>query len=369
MVSWLVAASLAAVFYTYIGYPLLVAALAKLRPLAATRDLDYRPTVAALIPVFNAAEHIDRKMESLLALDYPPDKLEILFYSDASDDGSDELLDAWAARDPRVRVFRGDARAGKPSALNRLRRETSAEVLLMTDIRQAISENALRELVAPLADPATAAVSGALVLGGDAGVGVYQRYESWIRSSEGRFRGLVGVTGALYSLRAADMEDLPADILLDDMYVPMRLRLGGRRILFAPRAVASEAALGDEREFARKVRTLAGNYQLFARLPALLSPLTNPSWLETFSHKIMRLLCPFALALLFVSTAAAALAPGPARSFFLALLGGQLAFYGLALAGEHAGRGGRIARTFVVLNAAAVVGLWRYLRDEQQITW
>src|SRR3954468_16116961 len=126
----------------------------------------------------------------------------------------------------------------------------------------------------------------------------------------------------------------------------MRLRLRGRRVLFCEEAIAYDRAFDDDREFGRKVRTLAGNYQLFARLPALLSPRANPSWFETVSHKLMRLLCPWALLALFAASAAGASATGGAMGWRV-LLAGQLAFYAAALVGARAGRLAGVARTFL----------------------
>jgi poly-beta-1,6-N-acetyl-D-glucosamine synthase len=362
------------VVYTYVGYPLLVALLSLLRPLRVLEDPSYVPAVTACIPVYNAAEYLPAKVESLLALDYPRDRLQILLYSDGSTDATDELARAYAARDPRVEHVRSDARRGKPAAVNRMLKMATGEVLLMTDARQPLVPEALRALVRRLADPEVACVSGNLTLRGSAGSGAYWRYENWIRKSEAHFRGMVGVTGPIYAVRRADMAELPLGVILDDMWVPMRLRLAGRKILFAPEAVAFDDAFADPKEYGRKVRTLAGNYQLFALLPALLSPFGNPSWFETFSHKILRLVCPWALALLLLTSAAAALHPPAALTATVLyvvrpLVGGQAAFYVLALLGESAGRFGSLARTFVVLNTAAVVGLFRFLRGAQKITW
>jgi hypothetical protein len=153
----------------------------------------------------------------------------------------------------------------------------------------------------------------------------------------------------------------------------MRLRLEGRRVLFAEDAIAWDEAFADDREYGRKVRTLAGNYQLFSLLPRLLLPFGNPSWFETFSHKLLRLVCPWALVALLAATLLSLLLPSadpPAIALALrVLLGGQAAFYLLALVGPAAGKLGSLCRTFVVLNTAAVVGLYRHLRGAQKVTW
>jgi len=255
-----------------------------------------------------------------------------------------------------------------------MRRRATGNVLLMTDIRQPLEPSCVRALMTDLADPRVACVSGNLVLRGGTGAGAYWKYENWIRCSEANFRSVVGVTGAIYAIRASDMDDLPADVILDDVWVPMKLRLERRLVTLSPGAVAFDEAFGDQQELGRKVRTLAGNYQLFARMPRLLLPFVNPSWFETMSHKIMRLLCPWALVALLLSSLAAVASPPEAVATPLllalkALVVGQLVFYALATIGERAGSFGRVPRTFVVLNYAAVAGLLRFLRSAQKVAW
>jgi poly-beta-1,6-N-acetyl-D-glucosamine synthase len=359
--------------YTYVGYPILVGVLSRLFPMRLKEDPGFTPKVTACIPVYNAASYLKTKVESLLALDYPADKIEILLYSDGSTDDTDATAAALAAADPRVKHLRAEARGGKPRGVNRMLEVATGEVLLMTDVRQPLVPGALRALMNKLGDPRVACVSGNLTLRGKAGAGAYWRYENWIRSREAAFRGMVGVTGPIYAIRKADMARLPEGVILDDMWVPLRLRLEGRRIVFAEDAIAYDDAFGDSREYGRKVRTLAGNYQLFSLLPGLLLPIRNPSWFETFSHKLLRLVCPWALAVLLVTSYLAAVTPAEATPIVLyglrPLLGGQAAFYLLALLGDLAGRFGSLCRTFVVLNTAAVVGLWRFLRGAQKVTW
>jgi len=369
---------LALLAYTYVGYPALIVGLARLRPCAVRSDDDsYLPVVTACIPVWNGAAYLERKAASLLALDYPADRLEVLLYSDGSSDATTEVADRLAAADTRIRSLGSTTRLGKPTALNAMREIARGEVLLMTDVRQPLEPGALRALVRPLADERIGCVSGNLILVGEAGAGFYWRYENRIRTAEGRFRSMVGVTGPLYAMRKADLAPLPPDVILDDMFIPMRLRLQGRRIAFARDAVAYDEAFTDEREFGRKVRTLAGQYQLLGMLPGLLSPLSNPSWFEFMSHKIMRLVCPWALIALFAilplgwwtASELHCACCWSTRMVFGALTLAQLGFYALAVLGDRAGKLGQVTRTFVVLNSAAVVGLWRQLRGTQRVKW
>jgi GT2 family glycosyltransferase len=366
----LAVASLAVIVYTYLGYPLLITLLARLRPLRTTLNPSWQPTVTACIAVYNGAAFLDAKIQSLLAQDYPPEKLDILVYSDGSTDQTEALCAAWAAREPRVRMVRGEGRAGKPTGLNRMREEARGEVLLITDVRQPLNRGGVRALCLSLSDPRVGCATGNLVLQGAAGTGAYWRYEKFIRRQEGSFRGVVGMTGSIAVLRKVDLGLLPPALILDDVWIPMRLRLQGRAIVFADQAEAYDIAFEDEREFGRKVRTLAGNYQLFAWMPALLSPLHNPSWLETISHKALRLVCPWALVGLAVGTVPSATEPVPLMRVAGATLAvGQALFYLAAAAGPRLGRLGVLCRTFVVMNAAAVVGLWRFVTGRQRATW
>jgi cellulose synthase/poly-beta-1,6-N-acetylglucosamine synthase-like glycosyltransferase len=366
----------AVLVYTYAGYPVLVAVLARVwprqpfaRPAGAA---PWRPTVSVLLPVCNSAAFVDEKLATLLGQDYPPGQLvQVLVYDDGSTDDTRARVERAAAADARIELVRGDGRRGKPSALNAMLPRARGEVLLMTDARQPLAPGALAALVDALEDPRVACAAGHLVMRGATGASAYWKYEKWIRDSEARFSSLVGVSGALYALRRADLAPLPEDIILDDMWVPMRLRLDGRDVVFVRDAEFYDDAFDDEKEFRRKVRTLAGNYQLVTRMPRLLVPFLNPSWFELTSHKLARLLCPWALVGLAASTAIGlalgADAPAWARAWLVVAAAGQLAFY--ALAALAVGKPGRLARTFVVLNAAALVGLWKHASGGQRVTW
>jgi cellulose synthase/poly-beta-1,6-N-acetylglucosamine synthase-like glycosyltransferase len=365
--------SLFVVLYTYAGYPLLVGLYAKLFPSRVRGRSDFEPKVSVCLAVFDGEAHIARKIRSLQALDYPADKLELLLFSDGSTDRTELIVREFSVGDPRIVLLSSATRVGKPTALNRLARIATGEVLLLCDARQSLSRNALRALLHPLADPSVGCVSGSLVLAGPTGAGMYWRYERFIRGAEGRMGGMVGVSGSIYATRRVDMPELPGDILLDDMFVPLQVALATRkRTVLAESAEAFDVACDDEHEFVRKVRTLAGNYQLLARMPRLLAPGLNPVWFQLVSHKLMRLVCPWALlVLLFASgTLAYSTESAPAAiPWWRALFLGQVAFYTLSLLGPRAGSAGALARTFVVLNAAAVAGLWRFMSRSQTVTW
>jgi cellulose synthase/poly-beta-1,6-N-acetylglucosamine synthase-like glycosyltransferase len=189
------------------------------------------------------------------------------------------------------------------------------------------------------------------------GIGVYWKYEKWMRRNESRVWSTLGATGAIYALRRACWSPLPEATLLDDVLAPMRAVLAGCRIVFDERAVAYDRASTDAAaESRRKTRTLAGNYQILGQEPRLLLPIVNPVWLQYLSHKVGRLLMPWALIGLFVSSLA--LAHG--QPFYAAALGLQGVFYGLAISEalfDARERLARIAFTFVVMNLSALAGL------------
>jgi len=358
--------------YTYFGYPLLLGLLARLFPWRPRPDATWEPTVSLCVAAHNAGAYIEAKLQSLVGQVYPADKVEILVYSDGSTDGTESIVAVWAQRDPRIHLIRGETRQGKPTALNRMREQATGEVLVITDARQPVDPGVLRALLSLLAAPEVGCVTGNLVLDGAEGSGVYWRYENWIRKQESRLGSVVGMTGPLSALRRRDLGPLPVDLVLDDLWIPMQLRLRGARVLLAEDAIAHDQAFSDDREFGRKARTLAGNYQLFSLMPRLLLPFVNPSWFETVSHKISRLLCPWAMLALLLACAADAAgltSDGLPTTALRWLLLAQIAFYAMAGLGARAGRIGVLARTFVVLNAAAVVGLWRFATGRQKITW
>ena len=371
----LVVSALAALGYIYLGYPALIGLAARLSSgrRVASDPAGVTPLVSVLLPVSGGAAALARKIESLLAQDHPACRMEILIYCDGCSDDSEAVARAAAAGPQaagRIRVFSEPDRRGKPAAINRLAGDARGDLLLLTDVRQPLSVNAARALAATLADPSVGCATGRLVLEGRAGSGAYWRYESWIRTQESRFRGVVGMTGAIAMMRRADFLPLPEALILDDVWIPMRLALAGKRVVLVSEAEAYDAAFDDEREFRRKVRTLAGNYQLFGLLPSLLVPFRNPIWWETFSHKVLRLCAPWLLAALLATSSSVAWSTrGTGGTPIQVLIVAQLAFYLAAALGGRTGRVAGLARTFVVLNAAAVVGLWRYLSQRQRVTW
>lgn len=370
---WLAAAG---VFYCYFGYPALLALRGWLRPAPRVHRDDSSPSVSLIIVAHNEEERIAKKLGNCRDLDYPQDRLEILVASDGSTDRTEAIVATHAPRGVRLLPLPGPR--GKATALNAAVPETRGDVLVLCDVRQDLDPQAVRVLVANFADPAVGAVSGELHLepdsgGGMKGVGLYWRYEKWIRRAESRVDSTVGVTGAIYALRRALYRPLDPRTILDDVAIPMNVVAAGYRVVFEPLAKAYDRLAEDPRtEYRRKVRTLAGNYQLVALHPSLLNPLRNRLFWQFVSHKLLRLAVPWCL-LVLLATSAALAARG--SSFFTAGFGLQMALYVLAFAGwlsKRLGLGSRLLSvpySFVLLNVAAAASLFGFLSGRETAAW
>lgn len=358
--------------YTYLGYPLGVWTLSRLRAehVAASGSLARWPSATVVVAVHNEQDRVLPKLANLRALDYEPGQLRILFVSDGSTDATNARLGAEAG----ITLLSYPERRGKPHALNVALERVQTEVVVFTDVRQELEPAAVRNLVARLMEPGVGAVSGELVhrdpvTHAASHIGLYWRYEKWIRRAESRLASTVGVTGALYAIRREDYVPLPADTLLDDFVVPMTIVRRGHRVLFEPRAVIYDDLQADTRgERKRKVRTLTGNFQAFARHPWMFLPWENPVLIQFLSHKVFRLFVPYALVMLL---AASLLANG---LFYRVMAAAQLAFYllvagGLALPRLRANRLVSFALVFVELNWAAVLALRNFLTGGVDSRW
>ena len=372
IVFWVVVLLLA---YLYIGYPALIGVWALLRR-GRLRTQRRAPTVSVLVVAHNEAAQIDARIENLLSLDYPRDQLEIIVASDGSSDDTVERSRAHVEAGIRVVTF--ERRRGKPAVLNDLIPNARGEIVVLADARQRFEAGALRALVEPFSDPRVGAVSGELILaeplggsGGTQGMGLYWRYEKFIRRSESRVDSAVGATGAIYAIRQALFDPIPVDTILDDVLIPLRIIRRGYRVLFEPQARAYDhVATSAREELMRKVRTLAGNFQLFARERWLLSPFQNRLWLQTLSHKGLRLAAPPLQAIVLATNVLLAAEP-----MYRGLLAAQMVFYAAALGGyavQHAKRRSPLLTlpyTICLLSWATMVGFYRFVTRQQHVTW
>lgn len=317
--------SAAFVLYILFGYPLWLAMLARRRERPIHKRPDTR-TVSILLPVHNGEAWLDRKLRSILELDYPRHLMQVIVISDGSDDGTEDIARGFAAQGVELAAI---PRAGKAVALNEGMRRASGEILFFTDVRQTLDPASLRNLVACFADPAVGVASGELVIRrSDAleeeNVGLYWRYEKWIRRQQSRVDSMTGASGCIYAMRAELAAPLPPGAILDDVHLPLLAFFRGYRIVWEAGARAYDYPTSVGSEFRRKVRTLAGVWQTIVAYPALLG-WKNRMWLHFVSHKLGRLLLPWAMGLILVSSFGL---PGIWRAV---VLGAHGVFYGLVL--------------------------------------
>jgi cellulose synthase/poly-beta-1,6-N-acetylglucosamine synthase-like glycosyltransferase len=366
---WLAAGLVA---YTYVVYPLGIALLARVCGHPVRKEGPLPDGVSLVLAAYNEEGVIGRRLDELTGLLSAAGRpWEIIVVSDGSTDGTAAVARGHG-KGP-VHVVELPHNAGKATALTRGCAAARYEIVVFADARQTWAPDALEVLLGNFADPTVGAVSGALIVsstpGVMAGVGLYWRYEKWLRQREGRVHSVVGVTGAICAVRRSLFRPVPARTLLDDVYWPLTVAMQGYRVIHEGRARAYDCLPGKAGdEFRRKVRTLSGNFQLLTRLPGALVPWRNPIWFQFLSHKVCRLLVPWAL---LVMLAASALLGGPLYRSLLIL---QLAGYGFGVGGlwTLGGRPTRLAgaaASFVVLNSAAWLAFWWWVTGKAARTW
>jgi cellulose synthase/poly-beta-1,6-N-acetylglucosamine synthase-like glycosyltransferase len=373
-------ASALLIAYVYVGYPMLLA----IRARYARRDWsllagDVFPPISIIVAARDEGPRLPARLENLLSIDYPAERRQIIVASDGSTDDTAERLEPYRDRVEILLLPRG----GKPAALNAAVARAAHEILVFADARQSFAPDALIELTRPFADSRVGAVTGELVMGCEAacgrrqgadrraldrdtlraadrrsyadrrqdaassvgeGVGLYWRYEKALRKRESAVHSTVGASGAIYALRRSLWRPLPEHALLDDVLAPMRAVLAGYRVVFNEAAKAFDRTAPDSTvESRRKIRTLAGNVQILWLEPRLLFPLVNPLWIQYVSHKVGRLIVPYAL----VALLAASIALAANHLFYGLSLAAQCAFYLLAGYGawlESRSRANRLQR-------------------------
>ena len=357
------------IVYILVGWPLLVAVWSRLFPKPIRKEFTPR-TVTVVMAVNNGDKYLADKLETLHALDYPANLLDFVIVSDGSTDLSDSIVESYSKRDPRVQLLRV-TRAGKCAALTAGIAQATGEILFMTDVRQALDPACLRLLVACFADPKVGVASGGLVIRsseskGEQAVGLYWRFEIWIRDRLSDIDSIFGATGAIYAMRRELAVPVPPEILLDDMYLPLAAFFKGYRLVVERQAIAWDVPTNLNEEFVRKVRTLGGNYQLLRHYPQLLGP-GNRMWLHYVSYKFGRLVLPY---LLIVFAIACLFTPGwiPKVCLLGLLTVCALAgFDAFVPQGNPLKRLSATAKTFVSLLAASALAVRVFFVDPRSL--
>ncbi|MBW3565118.1 MAG: glycosyltransferase family 2 protein [Acidobacteria bacterium] len=363
------------VAYVYAGYPLLIFLMARLRPHPVSR-VDVTPSVTIIIPVFNEENVVERKIRNCHDLDYPRDRLEVLFVSDGSTDSTEEIIRRHDQNGVRLLSL---PRSGKAGALNSGVAAAESEIIIFTDANVELRPDAVRLLVRAFADDAVGGVSGKkkyIVRSGtdttEQGENLYWRWDQWQKELESTIGSMFAADGSLYAVRKSLYVPIADPAQADDIAISTRVVLQGFRLIFDPEAVALEEAPAEgSNEFRRKIRVT--NHSVLALLKLGSALWTSGFYsVELLSHKLIRHFVPFFLVLLLLSTAMLSIA-GP---WFLVLLLFQITFYGLAIAGAllRKTRGGEwkvfsIPYYFCLVNAAAFLGVLSIARGRRVREW
>jgi cellulose synthase/poly-beta-1,6-N-acetylglucosamine synthase-like glycosyltransferase len=348
-------ASLAALVWMHVAYPALVMLLARVAQ-RHIRMADIEPTVVVVVAAYNEESVIARRIENLLELDYPPEKLQIVVSSDASSDRTEEIAVAY----PGVKLIR-NTRGGKVAAQDRAVRETESEIVAFSDANATWSDDAMRKLVRAFADPDVAYVCGQLkILAADGSnkEGVYWRYEMLQRAAESTLGSVTGGNGSIYAVRRSDYVEVDPRFG-HDLSLPYVMVQNGRRAVYEPDAHAWEKPTpSNETEYRRKVRMFEHCWLIVLRgkMFRRLGPLYG---LEIVSHRLLR----YSSGLLHVVLLATSLALVTHGWFYDVVLAGQIALLLAAAAGVG------IARYYVLVSWATLVALWNYLRRGVPATW
>ena len=374
--------------YTYVGYGLLLWLLVKIKKYFFSKNARqineaYEPDVCLFVTAFNEHDYIEQKVKNSFALDYPREKVQYLWITDGSDDGSPEMLKQYN----ELEVHHQSERRGKMHAMNRGMHFVKAPIVIFSDSNTLLGKDSIREIVLQFSDPKTGCVAGEkriienkVEAAAGAGEGLYWKMESKIKQNDSELNSAVGAVGELFAIRTELFEEVEIDTLLDDFIISLRIAQKGYRIAYAPNAYAEEtASLNVGEELKRKIRIAAGGIQTIFRLKELLNPFEHGilSW-QYFSHKVLRWsLAPVSLFLIFIVNFFMLMEKGnwSSDNFYVLFFYLQVICYFVALLGWYfENRKMRvklffIPYYFVMINYASVRGIFRFLKGKQSVNW
>ena len=382
LIFWL---SLFVVFYTFMGYGILLYIIIKLRRLikgkraTVTPLNNLLPHCTLVVAAYNEEHFIAEKIKNSLELKYPPGKLKFLIITDGSTDKTAEIV----ARYPQIQLLHQDARAGKIAAVHRAMEFVDTEIVVFTDANTFLNPEAIINICRHYTDETVGAVAGEKRVQIDenadasaAGEGFYWKYESALKKWDSELYSVVGAAGELFSVRRSLYRDVEPDTVLDDFMISMLIASQGYRIVYEPQAYALETASENvTEELKRKIRIAAGGIQSILRLKSLFNPFRYPVLsFQYISHRVLRwTVTPFLLILVFVLNVFLALKPDDI--FFKVILVGEVLFYVLALTGFiMEKRQIRIKVLFIpyyfcMMNYAVMMGIIRYFTKKQSAMW
>ena len=362
--------SIAVPLYAYLGYPLVLLVLGLLfrRPV---KKAPIEPSISLLIPAYNEGDVIDRKIQNSLALNYPPERLEIVVASDGSKDDTARIAQR-LADGKRVRVLAFPQNRGKIPTLNASVPELQGEIIVFSDAAAMLYPDSVRILIANFADPKVGAVSGLykVIKADEVDIGksedFYWRYETFLKVQESQLASTLGGHGHLHAIRKELYPFPPPGTINDDYVIPVSVLAKGYRAVYEPEAVVYEEA-HEMTGFGRRIRIMAGNIQQLREIRGLLWPPRPMPLFFFLSHKVSRLLVPFAMVAALVANVFLLNSP-----LYLAIFCLQVMFYLLALIGtvwQLKPRTLLLPFYFCMINAATFFGFYHALTSRRRMAW
>jgi cellulose synthase/poly-beta-1,6-N-acetylglucosamine synthase-like glycosyltransferase len=376
------------VFYTFLGYALILYLLNQLKKInqptpVALEENNYEPDVCLFVTAYNEKDYIGQKVENSFSLNYPKEKIQYLWITDGSNDGTPEILEKIEG----LEVYHQPGRKGKVHAMNRGMEFVKTPIVIFSDANTVLGENSIREIVSKFTNPMVGCVAGEKRIvekhtdvAAGAGEGLYWKYESWVKNMDAGFNSAVGAVGELFAIRRQLFEKVEPDTLLDDFVISLRIAQKGYKIAYAPKAWAEEtASVNVNEELKRKIRIAAGGIQTIFRLKNLLNPFKYGilSW-QFFSHKVLRwTLAPISLfAIFIVNLIIIAGNKSPELyTFYSGFFYLQVIMYLMVLTGWYFGNKKLrfkfffVPYYFVAINYASLCGIIRYFKGKQSVQW
>ncbi len=374
--------------YTFVGYAFVLYVLLKIKKMIFPKkninfDTAYEPDICLFVTAFNEKDYVNQKVENSFSLDYPKEKIQYLWITDGSDDGTPELLKKYS----RLEVHHLPERQGKMHAMNRGVKFVKAPIIIFSDTNTILGKQSIREIVAKFSNPQTGCVAGEKRIvekhadsAAGSGEGLYWKFESWIKKMDAELNSAVGAVGELFAIRTELFEDVEKDTLLDDFIISLRIAQKGYHIAYTPNAYAEEtASLNVKEELKRKIRIAAGGIQTIFRLKSLLNPFRFGilSW-QYFSHKVLRwTLAPVSLLLILPVNLLIVVQKNGWTDFgfYTLTLYLQVLCYSLAIVGWYfENRKLRFKLLFIPyyftsINYAAIRGIFRFIKGKQTVNW
>jgi len=372
------------VVYAYLAYPFIIAIINIFKKQFVkddgNRNINYEPKVTLFIAAYNEIDFVETKIKNSLSLNYPKDKIEFVWVTDGSDDGTNLELQKYE----NIKVLHQNERKGKIGAINRGMAYVNTPIVIFSDANSLLNKGAIREIVKEFADKKVGCVAGEKrISAGDkdnavnSGEGIYWKYESFIKRNESGLSSVVGAVGELFAIRTELFETIEEDTILDDLIISLRIALKGYKIKYTPNAYATEKASANiNEELKRKIRIAYGGFQAISRLLPILNPLRHPLLSFQYnSHKILRwAVVPFAILMLFPLNFFIAYAYNWqgifSYFFYLQILFYSLAFAGFIMRSKSLKNKVLFAPYYIfIMNLAQILGCIRFIRKKQTVNW